>query len=60
MWVLGGHLRFLTGDLDDRVILYCMDVLGRPKGSYPESFMLISLLEVCQEWGSFMWVHGGR
>ena len=28
-----------------------MDVLSRPQGSYPESFMLISLLEVCQEWG---------
>ena len=38
MWVLGG----------------CHDVmyvLCRPQGSYPESFMLISLLEVCQEWG---------
>ena len=28
-----------------------MDVLGRTQGSYPEIFVLISLLEVCQEWG---------
>ena len=38
-----------------------MDVLGRPKGSYPESFVLISLLEVCQEWGGQeQGVHRGR
>ena len=43
MGVLGGHIRFLTGDLEDKVILDVMDVLGRPKGSYPESFMSISL-----------------
>ena len=49
MWVLGRHLGFLTGDLEDRAILGIMDVLGRPQGSYPESFILISLLEVCQE-----------
>ena len=28
-----------------------MDGLGRPQGRYSEIFMLISLLEVCQEWG---------
>ena len=28
-----------------------MDDLGRPQGRYPEIFMLISLLEVCQEGG---------
>ena len=38
------------GNLEDRVILDAMDVLGRPQGTYPESFVLISLLEVCQEW----------
>ena len=32
-----------------------MDDLGRPQGRYPEIFMLISLLEVCQEW----WVKKG-
>ena len=46
MVVLEGHCRFLTGDLDERVIFDVMDVLGRPQGSYPESFVLISLLEV--------------
>ena len=30
-----------------------------PQWRYPESFVLISLLEVCQEWGSFMRVLGG-
>ena len=28
-----------------------MDGLGRPPGRYPECFVLILLLEVCQEWG---------
>ena len=28
-----------------------MDDLGRLQGRYPENFMLISLLEVCQEGG---------
>ena len=36
--VLGGCWGFLIGDLEDRVILDVMDVLGRPQGSYPESF----------------------
>ena len=35
--VLGGRWGFLTGDMEDRVILDNMDDLGRPKGSYPES-----------------------
>ena len=43
MLVLGGHWGFLTGDLEDRVILDVMDVLGRPQGSYPESFVSLSL-----------------
>ena len=52
----GGHWGFLTGHLEDRIILNIMDLVGKPKGSYPESFMLISLLEVFQEWGV---LHGG-
>ena len=35
--LLGGHCGFLTTDLEERVILDFMDVLGRFKGSYPES-----------------------
>ena len=31
------------GDLEDRVILDNMDDLGRPQGSYPESFVSLSL-----------------
>ena len=38
------------------VIPDVMDDLILPQGRYPESFMLISLLEVCQEWGV---LHGG-
>ena len=38
------------------VIHDVMDVPDRPQGSYPESFLLLSLLEVCQEGGSFIWV----
>ena len=34
---------FLMGDLEDRVILDNMDDLGRVQGSYPESFMSLSL-----------------
>ena len=51
MGVLGGHWRFLTGDLDDRVIHNVMEDHVWPQGRYPECFLLISLLEVCQEWG---------
>ena len=35
--------------MEDRVILDIMDDLGRPQERYPEIFMLIPLLEVCQE-----------
>ena len=31
------------GDLQDRVMLDDMDVLGRPQGSYPETFVSLSL-----------------
>ena len=43
MGVLGGRSGFLTGDLEDKVILDIIKVLGRPKGSYPESFVSLSL-----------------
>ena len=43
MGVLGGLGGFLTGDLEDRVVLDVMDVLGRPQGTYPESFVSTSL-----------------
>ena len=49
--VLGGFWGFLTRDLEDMVILNVMDDLVWCEGRYPESFMLISLLEVCTEWG---------
>ena len=32
-----------------------MDDLGRLQGRYPENFVLISQLEVCQEGGSVGW-----
>ena len=35
------------------------DNLILPQGRYPESFVLISLLEVCQEWGVKKGVVGG-
>ena len=37
--------------ISSRVILDIMDHLGGPQGKYSESFVLIYLLEVCQEWG---------
>ena len=38
--------------LDKRVIHYDVDVLGRPQGSYPESFVPLSLFlaEICGVW----------
>ena len=36
--VHGGLKGFLTGHLEDRVILDDMEDRGRPQGSYPESF----------------------
>ena len=41
----------LTGDMDDRVIPDVMNDVLLPQGRYPEHFMLISQLEVCQEVG---------
>ena len=51
MGVLGGYWGFLTGVLENRVIFDVINDLVWPPGTYPEIFMLISLLEVCQEWG---------
>ena len=42
-------LGFLTIDREGMVIPDVMDDLILPQGRYPESFMLISLLKVCQE-----------
>ena len=43
---------FLTRDMEDMVIPDVMNDVLLPKGRYPEHFVLISLLEVCQEGGS--------
>ena len=40
--VLGGHLGFLTGDMDDRVIPDVMNDALLSYGTYPESFRSIS------------------
>ena len=48
---LGGCWGFLTGDMEDRVIPDIMNDVFLPQGRYPENFVLISLLEVCQEGG---------
>ena len=58
---LGGYWGFLTGDMEDWVIPDIMNDVFLPQGRYPENFVLISLLEVCQEGGgSSRWVIGGR
>ena len=49
--VLGGRWGILTGDMEDRVILDVMNDVVLPQGKYPENFVLISQLEVCQEEG---------
>ena len=49
--VLGGCWGFLTRDMEDRVIPDVMNDVFSPQGRYPEKFVLISLLEVCQERG---------
>ena len=70
--VLGGHWGFLTRDMEDRVIPDVMNNVFLPQGRYPESFMPLSLLEVCQEGGGVKkggtwmtlgvpdWRHGGQ
>ena len=42
--VLGGQCGFLTEDLEDRVIHDVLDDISRPQGSYPESFVSLSLV----------------
>ena len=42
---------FLTGEMEDRVIPDVMNHVFLPQGRYPENFVLISQLEVCQAWG---------
>ena len=37
--------------MEDMVIPDIMNDVLLPKERYPENFVLISLLEVCQEWG---------
>ena len=54
MGVLRGDWGFLTGDLENSIIHYGIDGTILPQGRYSESFVFISLLEVCQEWESFL------
>ena len=49
--VLGGHLGFLTRDMEERVIPDVMNYVFFTPGRYPENLVLISQLEVCQEGG---------
>jgi len=48
--ILWGHWRFLTGDLEDGVILDVLGHLGRPPGTNPESFVKI-WLHLADLWG---------
>ena len=47
---LGGHWGFLTGYLVVMVIPDALFYLILPQGKHSESFVLTSVLEVCQEW----------
>ena len=58
--VLGGRWGFLTGDVEDMVIPDVMNDVFLPQESYPENFVSISQLEVCQEGGVKKGVLGGR
>ena len=49
--VLGGRWGFLTRNMEDRVTPDIMNDVFLPQGRYPEIFVLISQLEVCQEGG---------
>merc|ERR1711951_233189 len=49
--VLGGRWGVLTGDLEDRAIFDVINDVLLPQGRYPENFVLISQLKVCQEGG---------
>ena len=41
----------MSEDSEETVILDVLDDLILQQGRYPEQFVLISLLGVCQEWG---------
>ena len=47
-------------NLDERVIFDVMDELVWPPGIYPENFIFISLLKVCQEWAVLYGGFGGH
>ena len=55
----GGYLedvgRFLTQDMENRVIPEVMNHIFLPQERYPENLVLISQLEVCQEGGVKKW-----
>ena len=46
--------------MEDMVIFDVMNNVFLPQRTYPENFVLISQLEVCQEVGVKMGVLGGR
>ena len=46
--------------MEDMVVPDVMNDVFLPQGRYPENFVLISLLEVCQEGGSRRGVLGGH
>ena len=56
--VLGGRWGFLTGDLEEMVIPDIMNHVFLPQARYPENFVLISRLDVCQEGGYLEDVEG--
>ena len=58
--VLGGRCGFLTRDMEDRVIPDVMNDVFLSQRTYPENFVLIFQLEVCQEWGVKKGILGGR
>ena len=55
---LGG--RWEVTDVEERVTPDIMNDVFSPQGRYPENFVFISLLEVCQEGGVKKGVIGGR
>ena len=46
--------------MEDMVPPNAMNDVFLPQGRYPENFVLMSQLEVCQEWGVTKEVLGGR